>query len=419
MAMKRRVKGILRLLYDQPGNVVKAVRGLPLNTPPLVSSTLDEEEVEIARRLIREKGGWYDPDLVGEYEAAFAGWNGSRHAYAFMGGRVALSACINVLGLKPGDEVLLPGYTCVVVPNAFHFDGIRTVYCDIELDTYGLDASLLEEKITPRTKAVLIQHLYGLVNRDLEKILEIAKEHGLYVIEDCAQSTGATFKERKVGNYGDVAFYSSEHSKVFTTVQGGFAVTNDDGLAEKIEAFKQAAAYPEEERVNKLLYNVLIDYHTLKDPARWWKKDIVNIMYASKLLISTTQEEIAGKRPVHYGSKMPAALAEIGMSQLEKIDVYNQGRRDAAREWDRWCDEAGYDKPLVTEGSQPVYLRYPVMVEPEKKEDTSWAYRELGVSLGVWFKSNIHPSDFPVQGCPRADQAVRQCVNFPTYKDVT
>ena len=77
----------------------------------------------------------------------FAKWNGSKYAFAFMGGRVALSSCIYALDLQPGDEVILPGYTCVVVPNAFQFADIKTKFCDIELDTYGLDASLIEEKI--------------------------------------------------------------------------------------------------------------------------------------------------------------------------------------------------------------------------------------------------------------------------------
>src|SRR3989304_4500748 len=128
--------------------------------------------------------------------------NVSRHAFAFLGGRVALSACIHALGLAPGDEVILPGYTCVVVPNAFHYAGVRTVYADIELETYGLDAARAEEKITPNTRAILLHHMYGLVCRDYEDILALARRRGIRVIEDCAQSTGAGFGCAKGGDRG-------------------------------------------------------------------------------------------------------------------------------------------------------------------------------------------------------------------------
>ncbi len=111
---------------------------------------------------------------------------------------------------------------------------------------------------------------------------------------------------------------------------------------------------------------------------------------------------------------MPSPIAAIGLNQLKKIDSYNEQRRQTAKKWDQWCENNGYKKPLITQKSVPVYLTYPVMVEPEKKSDISWAYKELGVSLGVWFVSNIHPATWRVNGCPNADLAVKQCVNFST-----
>jgi dTDP-4-amino-4,6-dideoxygalactose transaminase len=376
--------------------------------------TLDKDDVVIARNWLKDRPQWYDASVVAEYEKRFALWNGSKYAFAFMGGRVALSACIYALGLEPGDEVILPGYICVVVPNAFHFAGVKTVYSDIELDTYGLDASLIEEKITPKTKAILLHHLYGLVCRDYEKIIENARKHGLYVIEDCAQSTGALFKNRRIGNLGDVAIYSSEQSKVFTTIQGGVAVTNDAEIAERLAQYYQKAPYPNEERIERLLHNVIINYYSYKHPQRWWRADFIRHKYRDSILISTTKEEEQGLKPSHYGCRMPAPMADIGINQLKKMDEYNRRRRETAKKWDQWCNGQGYEKPSVIPESTPVFLRYPIMVEPEKKEDTRWAYRELGISLGVWFVSNIHPVDWPVEGCPKADMAVKQCVNFPT-----
>jgi len=403
----------LKFIYRVAKKIIKCVTGYPLTTPPLGSGTLDIDDVNLAKRLLKEQGNWFDSKIVQEYENAFSKWNETKHSFAFMGGRIALSACIYALDLQEGDEVILPGYTCIVVSNAFNFAGIKIIYSDIELDTYGLDVSLIEEKITPKTRAILLHHLYGLVCRDYEAIVQVAKKHGLKVIEDCAQSTGAMFKDRKVGNLGDVAIYSTEQSKVFTTIQGGIASTNDDGLALRLKEYYERADYPGEELVSNQLYSVIINYYSFKDPQRWWKRDFIRSKYGDKVIITTTEEENKGIKPGHYGCKMPAAVALIGLNQLKKVDHYNQQRRETAKKWSRWCQAHQYKEPVVIKDSTPVFLRYPVLVEPERKKDISWALRDLRISLGVWFLSNLHPSEFKVEGCPNADKAVKQCVNFP------
>jgi dTDP-4-amino-4,6-dideoxygalactose transaminase len=408
------LKFLARAGYHQLKNLGKVASGRPLTLPSLSSMTLDEDDVQLAQAWLEDRHTWYQTDEVKEYETRFAAWNGSAYAFSFMGGRVALSAIIHALGLEPGDEVILPGYTCVVVPNAFHYAGIKTVYSDIELETYGLDAALIGEKITPKTRAILLIHLYGLVCRDYDKIISIARSNDLYLIEDCAHSTGAEYKGRRVGNSGDAAFFSSEQSKVFTTIQGGLAVTNDKVIAAKIREYREQAAYPDEKWIERQLKNVILRYYRFKHPQRWWRGDLAALRLRQDLLVSTTQEEEQGVRPAHYGRRMPAPVAALGLNQLAKIDRYNAERRKTAERWDRWCEEHGYPKPLILADSKPVFLRYPVLVEPEKKRDLGWGIRELGVGLGVWFVSNVHPAQRTVEGCPNADKAVRCCINFPT-----
>ncbi len=233
------------------------------------------------------------------------------------------------------------------------------------------------------------------------------------MIEDCAQSTGAVFKDRKVGNLGDVAIYSSEKSKVFNTIQGGVATTNDHSIAKRLKEYCDQADYPNAELIDKQLHCVIVNYHSYKDLQRWWKGDVVRHVYRDKMIASTSKAEEDGIKPAHYGSKMPPPIAAIGLNQLRKIDHYNEARRQTAKRWDGWCDSHGYSKPFVIPGSVPIYLRYPVMVEPDKKKDTGWACEELGVELGVWFVSNIHPTSRVVEGCPNADKAVESCINFP------
>lgn len=394
----------------------KWLLGKPLTYPSLGSMTLDRDDVRIAKKWLKNKTGWNDDSLVNEYERMFAQWNGSKYAFAFMGGRVALSSCIHALDLQPGDEVILPGYTCVVVPNAFQFARIKLKYCDIELDTYGLNANLLEEKIGPQTKAIMLHHLYGIVCRDYEKIISIAKKHNLKVIEDCAHSTGAKYMGRNVGNYGDVAFYSSEQSKIFNTIQGGIAVTNNDFIGDKIKSYYQKAGIPDVEWIEKQLSNIILNFFQYKHPQRWWMGDVMRFRYRKMHLVSTTREEECGVQPPHYGRRMAAPIAAIGINQLKKIDRYNSLRRKNALRWDSWCQSNGYEKPLIIDGSVPVFLRYPLMVSPEKKRNTSWVIEEINVQPGVWFQSHIHPVNRSVNGCPNADKAVQKCINFPTLE---
>jgi len=409
------LKTAARVLRHQAGHLRSLVtRGRPAVFPSFTAMTLDEDDVALAEDWSARPEAWNDPEPVREFERAFAAWNGSGHARAFLGGRVALSACIDALELGPGAEVIVPGYTCVVVPNAFDFAGVKVVYADIELETYGPDATAVESKITDRTRAVLIQHLYGLVCRDYEAILDLARRRRLFVIEDCAHATGAEYRGVRVGNRGHMGFISTEQSKVFTTIQGGVAITGDPALARRLDAYAERAPFPEAERTRRLLQAVPLNYMRSKSPDRWWRADYAMLRFGRDELVSTTPQEERGERPAHYGRRMPAPLASIGRNQLRKLDFYNRVRRGHAARWHAWCGERGLPEARVIEDSVPVFLRYPTRVERERKRDRRWARREIGVELGVWYVSAVHPVNRPVKDCPRAMEAVATCVNLPT-----
>jgi dTDP-4-amino-4,6-dideoxygalactose transaminase len=374
--------------------------------------TLGDDDVEIAKKWLGQPDRWADSAVVASFERAFAKWNGSRFAFAFSAGRKSLSACIHALNLGPGDEVIVPGYTCIVVQNAFEFAGVSTVHCDIELDTYGPEVTSVAACVTPRTKAILIHHLFGLVCRDYDGLLELARSKKVKVIEDCAHSTGASFRGKRVGNYGHVAFYSAEWSKVFTSVTGGVAVTNDAEIATRMAAFSERCAWPPSRVVDLQLRTVVLAA-LRKQAKHWWTVPLTRFKYGSDETISTTPSEVEGAIPDDYYTRMPAPAADLASNQLTKVDCYNESRLRAASIWDQWCEKTGYRKPMILPESTPVFLRYPVLVEPAMKQNTEWAGRELGIDLGVWFVSHLHPSPRLVKNCPNADRAVAQCVNFP------
>jgi dTDP-4-amino-4,6-dideoxygalactose transaminase len=163
---------------------------------------------------------------------------------------------------------------------------------------------------------------------------------------------------------------------------------------------------------------VLLNFYQFKYQYRntelKWPMRVALLRYRHERLVSTTPEEMLGIKPSTYGSRMPAPIAALGLNQLKKIDSYNEARRNAALNWSIWAGTRGYVTGTEIADSVPVYLRYPVLVEPEKKENTQWASQELGVELGVWFSSQVHPVLTKIVGCPNSEIAVKQCVNFPT-----
>jgi len=407
-------RGLVRLARSYAIALRNIVKGWPLVYTGTAAMTLDEDDLALAAALLADRREWTATAPVDAFERQFAAWNGSRAAFAFASGRIALRAAVDALGLQPGDEVVLPGYTCVVVPNALGAAGVRQVYADIELDTYGLDKDALRRALTPRTKAVLVHHLYGYVSRDLDAVLEIAKARGLRVIEDCAQAAGAIYQGRHVGNFGDVAIFSGDPSKPFDCVQGGLATANDDELIARLTAVRRVAPMQDEATIANRLANVSLNYALSKDPRRWWNGELVWLRRGDEYFVGIPDAETAGAPPRDAGCRMSAPLARLASNQLGKLDYYNGRRRANASRWDAWCDANRFARPLVLSESTPMCLRYPVLVTPEMKRDIRWAYRSLGVIPGTWFVTHRHPAPGVLPDVPNATRAVERCINFPT-----
>ena len=320
---------------------------------------------------------------------------------------------IQALDLDPGGHIIVPGFTCVVVPNAVKFAGHAVKFCDIELNTYGLDVACLRSLVSAETRAIVMHHLFGLVSRDYSDIVKLAEEANIPLIEDCAHSAGAKYRHKRIGNRGKFGFFSSEQSKSFCTIQGGVIVTNDDDLASRVSDIWNTSPVQSDEYVDKLLANIVLGYYANKHPRRRIFADLVDAWLGDIDLVATTAEELAGVRPNLYGARMSPPIARIAFNQLSKLERYNQIRRTEAKRWERWCARNAVAPPTVIAESEPVFLRYPVLVEPHMKQHDAWARQELGVKLGHWFVGNLHPLRGKLPECPNANYAVDRCVNFP------
>jgi perosamine synthetase len=174
------------------------------------------------------------------FESEFARYCDSSHALTVSNGTTALHLATATLELGPSDEVLVATLTNMATFFAVHYTGAKAIPIDIEPDTLNLDPSLLEAKITPRTRAIIVVHLFG-HPVDMDPVLAVAKKHNLFVIEDCAQAHGALYKGKKVGSLGHMGCFSFYANKVITTGEGGMLITNDARLAEKAKSLKSLA----------------------------------------------------------------------------------------------------------------------------------------------------------------------------------
>lgn len=199
-----------------------------LNTPfsPWPSYTAEEIDA-VAQVLASNKVNYWTGDLCRRFECDFADYVGSKHAVALSNGTLALDAALKALGVGPGDEVVVTPRTFIASASTVVTAGAIPVFADVDHQTQNISAETIARVLTPRTKAIIPVHLAGMPC-DMDPIMELARQHSLFVIEDCAQAHGATYKGRSVGTLGHVGAWSFCQDKIMTTGGEGGMVTTDD-----------------------------------------------------------------------------------------------------------------------------------------------------------------------------------------------
>lgn len=223
---------------------------IPVNTP-----LLDGNEKKYLCECI--DSGWISSEgsFVKKLENGIADYVGRKYGIAVSNGSVALDLAVEALQLQQGDEVIMPSFTIISCAAALVRKGIRPVLVDADPDTWNMDVTQIEEKITSKTKAIMAVHLYGLPV-DMDVVMEIADRHHLYIIEDGAEAHGLEYKGRKCGSFGDISAMSFYPNKHITTGEGGMVLVDDKKLKSRCDSFRNLCHSP-----NRRFYHEELGYN--------------------------------------------------------------------------------------------------------------------------------------------------------------
>lgn len=220
----------------KPLSELAVLGGTPLCSEPLRAPAwppLSERTADRLREVYLSQQWSFNSPAEQEFERAYADYHGAKHGVFMVNGTVTLQCALGAVGVGPGDEVILPALTWMATAMAVHYVGATPVFVDLDPDTLCLDPGKAREAVTERTRAIIPVHLYG-STADLDAILDLAREHDLKVIEDCAHMQGGKWRSRGVGSWGDVGSFSFQQSKTLASGEGGICLTNDDALAERL-----------------------------------------------------------------------------------------------------------------------------------------------------------------------------------------
>ncbi len=360
--------------------------------------------------------------IIEEYQQKFARFLGAERAFAFWKGRVALYALLRALDIGRDDEIILPGYTCVMNVNPIKYVGAKPVYVDIEPNTFNMNVNLLQEKITNKTKVIIAQHTYG-YPCDMDTIMKIAQNSGIRVIEDCCLALGSKYKGRMVGTFGRAGYFSFQWNKPYTTGLGGIVITSDHQLAKRIESLAENEMCPPSGREVFMLRMQLMIYRLFIYPGTTALAQSL-FRYLTKkgaVVGSSSTSEFEPVEADDFFKGISKMQARSGIRQLGKIEKNIAHRRKMAQLYDELLVAKSWQPSKDSRDSaEPVMVRYPVRIA-EKNEALARAAK-AGVELGSWFECPLHPIETPLTSydyelgmCPEAEKAAREVVNLPLH----
>jgi len=345
---------------------------------PVAEPSLGEKELSYVTECVLT--GWVSSagKFVTRFEEMFAEFCNTKYAIATSNGTTALHLAVLALDIGVGDEVIVPTLSFIATANAVTYTGAKPVFVDSEWETWNIDPNLIEQAITPKTKAIIPVHLYGHpANMDL--ILDIAKRHNLAVIEDAAEAHGAKYKGHPVGGIGEIGVFSFYGNKIITTGEGGMVVTNDSEIAKKIRILRG---------------------HGMSSERRYW-------------------HPVLG-----YNYRMTNLQAALGVGQMERIDEILAAKKRIAQSYNKALADIDWiELPPQSFWSENVFWLYSIILQENSqftRDELSEYLSEQGIETRPLFPC-IHnqPIYNSNQFLPVAELLSQQGLSLPSYITIT
>ena len=352
---------------------------------PRTAIPIGNKEIAVLTRMLL--GNLTGEQPIREFEQDLANYLGAQKVLAFNSGRTALSTALKALDLKPKTEVLVPAYTCAIVFEVILRLGLKVVPVDVDPGTYNINPDHISKLITPRTEVIIPIHLFGQPCR-MDKILEIAKKHNLFVIEDVAQALGVTYKKTKAGTIGDMAIFSFGPGKSMTSGEGGAIAVNNSQFRDKVTELQEKLQTPDL-NWNLTVVRNIIAMKTLSNQSLYRKmrgRVDESLLRGDEAIVencinSAQQGPSAELNPTVKMAKMPAVSAEIARIQLRKLDNLNEKRRTNAAELHSLLGEL-YDllaAPKIDSDVEHTFTRFAVRVLKGSREGLMKRLLERGI----------------------------------------
>ena len=350
---------------------------------PVFEPVIGEEEVAAVAAAVRrgEISGSFG-ESIPRFEEAFAAYCGCKYGIAVSSGTAALHLAVAALDLAAGDEILVSASTNIATALAAYHNQVIPVPVDSEPRTWNLNLDLIEDLITPRTRAIIPVHLFG-HPVDMNRLCQIARKHNLVVIEDCAESHGATCHDRMTGSFGEMGCFSFYANKVITTGEGGMIVTSDSKLAEKLILLR-------------------------------------NLAFTTPRF----RHQIAG-----YNFRMTGYQAAMGLVQCNKIEKIIEEKIRVAKTYDRFLKNIdGLQLPAPSTIGRHIYWMYGVVVKPAfgiARDELQSQLREAGIDTRTFFcPMNLQPClqgqpGYRHRECPVAESLWKRGFYLPSSLGLT
>jgi len=336
---------------------------------PIAKPLIGDEEKQAVLEVL-DSGMLAQGPRVKAFEEAFAAMCGVQHAIATSSGTTALHVALLAHGIGPGDEVITSPFTFIASANSILYVGAKPVFVDIDPVTFNVDPARIEAAITPRTKAILPVHLFGLM-ADMEAIQAIAARHGLVVIEDACQSHGASLHGKRAGAWGTGTF-SLYPTKNITSAEGGMITTNDARIAENCQVIRQ---------------------HGMR--RRYYHDEL------------------------GFNFRMTDIHAAIGLAQLHKLEQFNAARVANARYLN--ANLRGVGVPTIPAGYVHVFHQYTIRVPGGRRDALAEHLKANGIGFGIYYPVAIHQQTYYTQQLgynqylPEAERATAEVLSLPVH----